>query len=477
MHEPAGGAACHRARPVRRDRRPPLGRRSTVPGAVAARAAGRLRERRRAAAGARRPRRRALRRGGRARELHPRRRRAERRQRPRPRRPATRPGELPRRRRRTVGEARPRKSIHRRTKRRANCVSTTTASNSLPASISSWRAWPPSGNRPPDTGRPRAPGPVAGQCGCIRTSASRSARRENRCARHGSHLSVVPGAGGRDDDDPRHAGGGRRRRRRRPGPGPRVVQHRGRQPTRLGSARPDPARRHDGRRDAPRPGLHLRRRLGRPRDARRVARLWRGEPKPAPSWSLDLRPEVRPADRTGTSEPVPPGHVGDWSRARERFHRVRAEYAAYECDPILVLRLPALADVSVASTARFVDAFAEAQALETDALPRTGARPAVRRGRGPRRADLDRRAGRGRTDPAHRARARRAPRRGAGRQAAHHRPRLRQRTRAPGRLRPGPLRARRPRPGRRGARAPARPGRPRRRGPRSAHRSGAARPS
>jgi hypothetical protein len=41
------------------------------------------------------------------------------------------------------------------------------------------------------------------------------------------------------------------------------------------------------------------------------------------------------------------------------------EYAAYECDPISVLRLPALADVTVPSTGRFV----EAQALQTDAFP------------------------------------------------------------------------------------------------------------
>jgi hypothetical protein len=34
-----------------------------------------------------------------------------------------------------------------------------------------------------------------------------------------------------------------------------------------------------------------------------------------------------------------------------------------------VLHRPALADVSVGSTARFVDAFAEAQALETDSFP------------------------------------------------------------------------------------------------------------
>jgi hypothetical protein len=58
-----------------------------------------------------------------------------------------------------------------------------------------------------------------------------------------------------------------------------------------------------------------------------------------------------------------------WARARERFHALRAEYAAFECDPMKVLRLPALADVSVASTARFVDAFAEAQALESDLFP------------------------------------------------------------------------------------------------------------
>lgn len=61
-----------------------------------------------------------------------------------------------------------------------------------------------------------------------------------------------------------------------------------------------------------------------------------------------------------------------WARARERFHALRAEYAAFECDPMQVLRRPALADVSVASTGRFVDAFAEAQALETDRFPGGG---------------------------------------------------------------------------------------------------------
>jgi hypothetical protein len=58
-----------------------------------------------------------------------------------------------------------------------------------------------------------------------------------------------------------------------------------------------------------------------------------------------------------------------WQRARAAFATVRAEYAAYECDPMNVLRLPALTDVSVESTGRFVDAFAHAQALETDSMP------------------------------------------------------------------------------------------------------------
>jgi hypothetical protein len=61
-----------------------------------------------------------------------------------------------------------------------------------------------------------------------------------------------------------------------------------------------------------------------------------------------------------------------WNRARERFSALRVEYAAFECDPMQVLRRPALADVSVGSTARFVDAFAEAQALETDSFPPGG---------------------------------------------------------------------------------------------------------
>jgi len=70
------------------------------------------------------------------------------------------------------------------------------------------------------------------------------------------------------------------------------------------------------------------------------------------------------AGQRAAAPPPPP-----WNRARERFDRLRVEYTTYECDPMAVLRLPALADVSVPSTGRFVEAFAEAQALDTDTRP------------------------------------------------------------------------------------------------------------
>jgi hypothetical protein len=73
---------------------------------------------------------------------------------------------------------------------------------------------------------------------------------------------------------------------------------------------------------------------------------------------------VRPPARRPVARPE-----SGWTSARQRFHRLRDQYALFECDPMAVLRLPALADVTVASTARFVDAFAEAQALETDRFP------------------------------------------------------------------------------------------------------------
>jgi hypothetical protein len=74
----------------------------------------------------------------------------------------------------------------------------------------------------------------------------------------------------------------------------------------------------------------------------------------------------------GTVSVPAPRREPDWAAVRSRFETLRSEYAAYECDPLAVLRLPALADVSVASTGRFVDAFAHAQALHTDERPPSG---------------------------------------------------------------------------------------------------------
>jgi hypothetical protein len=83
---------------------------------------------------------------------------------------------------------------------------------------------------------------------------------------------------------------------------------------------------------------------------------------PVQRWAPRMMPPpVRPLP--------PPRPEVVWSRARARFVTLRSEYASYECDPMNVLRLPALADVTVPSTARFVEAFAEAQALETEAFP------------------------------------------------------------------------------------------------------------
>jgi hypothetical protein len=75
-----------------------------------------------------------------------------------------------------------------------------------------------------------------------------------------------------------------------------------------------------------------------------------------------LRPGAAPLPERARRRARP-----DAADARRRFRALQEEYAAFECDPVQVLRLPALTDVSVPSTARFVDAFAEAQARYTDA--------------------------------------------------------------------------------------------------------------
>jgi hypothetical protein len=56
-----------------------------------------------------------------------------------------------------------------------------------------------------------------------------------------------------------------------------------------------------------------------------------------------------------------------WRSARERFAALCTEWTAFEADRGAVLRRPALADVSVPATARFVDAYHGAQVLLPEA--------------------------------------------------------------------------------------------------------------
>jgi hypothetical protein len=58
-----------------------------------------------------------------------------------------------------------------------------------------------------------------------------------------------------------------------------------------------------------------------------------------------------------------------WAEAVERHRATAQTFAEFECDLRELLRLPALADVEQPATARFVDAFAEANALRTEQFP------------------------------------------------------------------------------------------------------------
>jgi hypothetical protein len=72
-------------------------------------------------------------------------------------------------------------------------------------------------------------------------------------------------------------------------------------------------------------------------------------------------------NRSRSEDHTPP--VPEWRATRARFAKLRSEYSQFECDPLAVLRLSALTDVTVPSTGRFVNTFGEAQALDTDTEP------------------------------------------------------------------------------------------------------------
>ena len=77
-----------------------------------------------------------------------------------------------------------------------------------------------------------------------------------------------------------------------------------------------------------------------------------------------------------------------WDDAVARHRTTAQAFADFECDLDAVLRLPALADVEHPATARFVDAFAEANALRTDEFPGREYARALRRGGQARRAGV-----------------------------------------------------------------------------------------
>ena len=58
-----------------------------------------------------------------------------------------------------------------------------------------------------------------------------------------------------------------------------------------------------------------------------------------------------------------------WDDAVLRHRATAQAFAEVECDLSALLRLPALADVEQPATARFIDAFAEANALHTEQFP------------------------------------------------------------------------------------------------------------
>lgn len=88
------------------------------------------------------------------------------------------------------------------------------------------------------------------------------------------------------------------------------------------------------------------------------------QPRPAQSRSKP-RPRPEPA-------PAPSGRAL-WERATGRHDEVLSEYAAYELDPEMLLRFPAMWDLSSPKVIAFHDALEHASALRTDEYPGTEA--------------------------------------------------------------------------------------------------------
>lgn len=93
---------------------------------------------------------------------------------------------------------------------------------------------------------------------------------------------------------------------------------------------------------------------------------------------VECHPAIQPTSprpvRRGTRRRMPwkrtdHPHVLLWNAALTEHDRIRERYLQYEMNPELILRYPAVTDVSVDQTAAFHDAAARADALRADAVP------------------------------------------------------------------------------------------------------------
>lgn len=80
------------------------------------------------------------------------------------------------------------------------------------------------------------------------------------------------------------------------------------------------------------------------------------------------RPVAAAAPRPTVSQPAPSGRAL-WDRATGRHDEVLSEYAVYELDPEMLLRFPAMWDLSAAKVIAFHDALEHAGSLRTDDYP------------------------------------------------------------------------------------------------------------
>ncbi|GAA1008708.1 hypothetical protein GCM10009551_090460 [Nocardiopsis tropica] len=86
-------------------------------------------------------------------------------------------------------------------------------------------------------------------------------------------------------------------------------------------------------------------------------------------------PTGRPRPSARAAAPAPkPSRRERWDRARTRHDEVLSEYGAYELDPEMLLRFPAMWDLGAEKVMAFHDALDHAGALRTDDFPGDTAR-------------------------------------------------------------------------------------------------------